>query len=86
MGAARRLEGSHDGEGQAVRAGVPAGGGQAVSGVRAAVPCRELASEVFEYIEAFFNRTRRHSTLGYLSPEQFETDHQKERTSINSNG
>src|SRR5205823_3679113 len=35
---------------------------------------RELASEVFEYIEAFFNRTRRHSTLGYLSPEDFERE------------
>jgi transposase InsO family protein len=29
--------------------------------------CRELASEVFEHIEAFYNRQRRHSTLGYLS-------------------
>jgi transposase InsO family protein len=29
---------------------------------------RELAGEVFEYIEAFYNRQRRHSTLGYLSP------------------
>jgi len=29
---------------------------------------RELTSEAFEYIEAFYNRTRRHSTLGYLSP------------------
>jgi putative transposase len=27
---------------------------------------------VFEYIEAFYNRQRRHSTLGYLSPEEFE--------------
>jgi putative transposase len=33
---------------------------------------RELTSEVFEYIEAFYNRTRRHSTLGYLSPVDFE--------------
>jgi putative transposase len=33
---------------------------------------RELVSEVFEYIEAFYNRTRRHSTLGFLSPAQFE--------------
>jgi putative transposase len=32
----------------------------------------ELRSEVFEYIEVFFNRRRRHSTLGHLSPEQFE--------------
>lgn len=33
---------------------------------------RELISEVFEYVEAFYNRQRRHSTLGYLSPAQFE--------------
>jgi len=35
---------------------------------------RGLGSAVFEYIEAFYNRTRRHSTLGYLSPEQHEKD------------
>jgi len=33
---------------------------------------RELMGEVFDYIEAFYNPTRRHSTLGYLSPAQFE--------------
>ena len=27
---------------------------------------------LFDYIEAFYNRTRRHSTLGYLSPIEFE--------------
>ena len=27
---------------------------------------------VFEYIEVWYNRQRRHSTLGYLSPAQFE--------------
>ena len=27
---------------------------------------------MFEYIEAFYNRTRRHSTLGYLSPSDYE--------------
>lgn len=27
---------------------------------------------VFEYIEVDYNRNRLHSTLGYLSPEQFE--------------
>lgn len=26
----------------------------------------------FDYIERFYNPTRRHSTLGYLSPVQFE--------------
>jgi len=34
---------------------------------------RELAiAEVADYIEAIYNRTRRHSHLGGLSPEQFE--------------
>jgi transposase InsO family protein len=28
---------------------------------------------VFDYIESFYNRTRRHSSLGYLSPVAFET-------------
>ena len=27
---------------------------------------------IFEYIEVFYNRQRRHSHLGYFSPEQFE--------------
>jgi transposase InsO family protein len=35
-------------------------------------PRRELACEVFEYIEAFYNRRRRHSTLGSLSPADYE--------------
>ena len=29
---------------------------------------QELCSEVFEYIEGFYNPRRRHSTLGMLSP------------------
>jgi putative transposase len=28
---------------------------------------------IFEYIEVFYNRSRRHSTLGYVSPVDFET-------------
>lgn len=31
-----------------------------------------LRSAIFEYIEAFYNRRRRHSSLGYLSPAEFE--------------
>jgi putative transposase len=34
---------------------------------------RELGSAVFEYIEAFYNRERRHSTLGMLCPIDYET-------------
>jgi putative transposase len=33
---------------------------------------RELGAAVFEYIEVFYNRERRHSTLGYRSPREFE--------------
>jgi putative transposase len=33
----------------------------------------ELRTEVFDYIEAFYNRRRRHRSLGFLSPAQFET-------------
>jgi putative transposase len=32
----------------------------------------EAEKSLFEYIEIFYNRQRRHSTLGYLSPMQFE--------------
>ena len=32
----------------------------------------EARASVFDYIERFYNRLRRHSALGYLSPEQFE--------------
>ncbi|MBX5464310.1 MAG: IS3 family transposase, partial [Clostridia bacterium] len=35
-----------------------------------------LRSAIFEYIEAFYNRRRRHSTLGYLTPEEFERRYQ----------
>jgi len=32
----------------------------------------EARASIFEYIEVFYNRQRLHSSLGYLSPEQFE--------------
>ena len=32
----------------------------------------EARADVFDYIEVFYNPTRRHSTLGYLSPVQYE--------------
>jgi putative transposase len=32
----------------------------------------EAKNAIFMYIEGWYNRQRRHSTLGYLSPEQFE--------------
>ncbi|WP_353097172.1 IS3 family transposase [Tissierella praeacuta] len=32
----------------------------------------EAKKAVFEYIEFFYNRKRRHSSLGYLSPLEYE--------------
>jgi transposase InsO family protein len=32
----------------------------------------EAQTSVFEWIECWYNRRRRHSSLGYLSPEAFE--------------
>ncbi|OIQ92629.1 IS2 transposase TnpB [mine drainage metagenome] len=34
----------------------------------------EMTAESFEYIEVFYNRKRRHSTLGYKSPEKYLDD------------
>jgi transposase InsO family protein len=33
----------------------------------------EARTAVFDYVETFYNRRRRHSTLGMLSPLEFET-------------
>ena len=33
---------------------------------------QDVRTAIFEYVEGFYNRTRRHSTLGYLSPGEFE--------------
>jgi putative transposase len=42
-------------------------------------PTREAArSAVFEYLEAFYNRRRLHSSLGYRSPENYEEYRMKE--------
>jgi putative transposase len=38
---------------------------------------QEAVSAIFEYIEVFYNRQRRHSKLGYISPVEFEHIHQK---------
>jgi transposase InsO family protein len=33
----------------------------------------ELANALFEYLEIFYNRRRRQSALGMLTPVEFET-------------
>jgi putative transposase len=35
----------------------------------------EARASVFEHVEVFYNRVRRHSTLGYISPEEYERTH-----------
>ena len=35
----------------------------------------DLASAIFEWIEGFYNPRRRHSSLGNLSPVEFEALH-----------
>jgi putative transposase len=36
---------------------------------------QEARMEVFKYVEMFYNPTRRHSGLGYLSPTEYERRH-----------
>jgi putative transposase len=39
---------------------------------------REQAKqEIFEYIEVFYNRQRKHLTLGYRTPTEFDQLHRK---------
>jgi len=37
-------------------------------------------SEIFDFIEVFYNRQRRHTSLGGLSPAQFEIKNNSRRT------
>jgi putative transposase len=41
----------------------------------------ELATALFEYLEIFHNRQRRHSSLGMLTPIEFETHQRSAATS-----
>ncbi len=34
---------------------------------------REFATAIFDYVEAFYNPKRRHSSIGNLSPVEFES-------------
>ncbi len=35
----------------------------------------EAKASIFEYLEAFYNRVRRHSSLGYVAPAEYERAH-----------
>ncbi len=37
----------------------------------------EAKQEIFEYIEVFYNRQRRHSTIGYQTPLGYEEENRK---------
>ena len=44
---------------------------------------RELAtSDISDYINSFYNRTRRHSHLGGVSPEEFEVTVKRRRKGL----
>ncbi len=40
---------------------------------------QEAKADLFEYVEVFYNRSRRHSSLGFVSPAQFLQDWIKAR-------
>ncbi len=47
---------------------------------------RERAkADIFEYVEVFYNNKRRHSTLGYLTPAEYEKNYyQQQAVSLSS--
>ncbi len=44
----------------------------------------EAKADVFDYIERFYNPRRRHSTLDYLSPAEFESNRCPQATALKS--
>ncbi len=44
----------------------------------------ELRTAVFEYLETFYNTKRRHSTLAYLSPVEYEAAHTLTESTLSS--
>ena len=42
---------------------------------RSYIDLQDTRPSVFQYIELFYNRTRLHQALGYVSPEAFEAEH-----------
>jgi putative transposase len=45
----------------------------------------EACQDIFEYIETFYNRSRRHSTLGYVSPAQYYAAWQRQHKNVSIN-
>ncbi|NYT27166.1 MAG: IS3 family transposase [Candidatus Thiodubiliella endoseptemdiera] len=43
----------------------------------------QATSAIFEYIEVFYNKIRRHSTIGYYSPNDYEQAFYKENYQLN---
>ena len=43
----------------------------------------DVRAAVFEWIETWYNRRRRHSSLGYLSPLEYESQHYDGHTITN---
>ncbi len=46
----------------------------------------EARRSIFEYLEVFYNRVRRHSALGYKSPVAFEQQHQLALLTVHETG
>jgi len=42
----------------------------------------ELRMAVFEYIEGFYNRQRRHSSLEYMTPAEYERRHEQQQLAV----
>ena len=42
----------------------------------------EARSALFDYIETFYNRRRRHSSLGYLTPVEYEQRHHARQSDL----
>lgn len=40
----------------------------------------ELANAMFDYIEIFYNRQRRHSGLGYRTPIEYELTYENQQS------
>jgi transposase InsO family protein len=40
----------------------------------------ELSNAIFDYVEIFYNRQRRHSSIDYVSPVEFELSFKEEKT------